>query len=250
MELLGRAGPSARNPARRLSDALGREGQSLGGNACGSTVIPLHCEAAVRAPRSHRRNGGQASAGRGPAPAGPAPRTRPGCHVCPPTSPRPAPPRPIRGAARRAAPTGPREERPARAHAPPPPRGPPGKRVFCPPALPPVGAGRRAGRGLAFPACPAAAPRPCKRRSARRRPVSWLGSGGHFGLRSERGGRGAGRAPAEGQAEPSGDRRREPLDACIRGAPASAAGGARPRPPPLTARSPSLGPRAPRTCPA
>uniref|UniRef100_A0A8B9PXX3 RAB1A, member RAS oncogene family n=1 Tax=Apteryx owenii TaxID=8824 RepID=A0A8B9PXX3_APTOW len=94
-------------------------------------------------------------------------------------------------------------------------------------------------RGLAFPACPAAAPRPCKRCSASGRPVSWLGSGSHFGLKSERGGRGAGRAPAEGQAEPSAGRRREePLAACIRGAPASAAGGAWPlQPPPSSERA-------------
>ncbi|KAM6298382.1 LOW QUALITY PROTEIN: ras-related protein Rab-1A [Aegotheles albertisi] len=91
-------------------------------------------------------------------------------------------------------------------------------------------ANQRRERGLGFPACPAPAPRPCKRWPARGRPVSWLGSGSHFGLRSERGGRGAGRAEGQGRAEPG--RRREPLDACIRGAPASAAGGARPRPPP------------------
>ncbi|XP_075605813.1 LOW QUALITY PROTEIN: ras-related protein Rab-1A [Balearica regulorum gibbericeps] len=97
------------------------------------------------------------------------------------------------------------------------------------------GAGRQRRRGLAFPACPATAPRPCKRCSARGRPVSWLGSGSHFGLRSERGGRGAGRAPAEGQAEPSAGRRRELLDACIRGAPASAAGGAAATAPPQSA---------------
>ncbi|KAM9241460.1 LOW QUALITY PROTEIN: ras-related protein Rab-1A [Leptosomus discolor] len=95
-------------------------------------------------------------------------------------------------------------------------------------------AGRLWRRRLAFPACPATAPRPCKRCSARGRPVSWLGSGSHFGLRAsaeaaERAGAGGGgrpsRAPGEGGS----------LDACIRGAPASAAGGARPRPPPQSA---------------
>ncbi|KAM6367841.1 LOW QUALITY PROTEIN: ras-related protein Rab-1A [Alca torda] len=96
--------------------------------------------------------------------------------------------------------------------------------------------GRRRRGGLGFPACPAAAPRPCKRRSARGRPVSWLGSGSHFGLRSERGGRGErGRAPAEGgKAEPGeGGSRWTPASA---EAPASAAAGAAatafPPPPP------------------
>ncbi|XP_029878842.1 LOW QUALITY PROTEIN: ras-related protein Rab-1A [Aquila chrysaetos chrysaetos] len=93
------------------------------------------------------------------------------------------------------------------------------------------GAGLPRLRELAFPACPATGPRPCKRCSARGRPVSWLGSGSHFGLRAsaeaaERAGRRRrgrpSRAPGEGGS----------LDACIRGAPASAAGGARPRPPP------------------
>ncbi|KAM6432821.1 LOW QUALITY PROTEIN: ras-related protein Rab-1A [Rhynochetos jubatus] len=86
-------------------------------------------------------------------------------------------------------------------------------------------AGRRRRPGLAFPACPAAAPRPCKRCSARGRPVSWLGSGSHFGLRAsaeaaERAGR---RRRGRPSRAPGG---REPLDACIRGAPALAAGGA------------------------
>lgn len=132
-------------PARLLSDPLGQEGQSLGGNTCASTAIALHRQPAQWAPRPHRHNGSQASAGRGPAPPGPAQPARPGCHVCPPTSPRPAPRWPMRSAARRAAPTGPREERPAGAHALPPPRGPTGKRVFRPPALPP--SARGGGRG-------------------------------------------------------------------------------------------------------
>ncbi|XP_065595677.1 LOW QUALITY PROTEIN: ras-related protein Rab-1A [Cyrtonyx montezumae] len=97
------------------------------------------------------------------------------------------------------------------------------------PGAAPADVGRREGRGLAFPARPAAAPRPCKRRSARHRPVSWLGSGGHFGL--ERARRAAERAGRRRRGRPS----RAPseggsLDACERGAPASAAGRAGPPP--------------------
>ncbi|KAM9383101.1 LOW QUALITY PROTEIN: ras-related protein Rab-1A [Phaethornis superciliosus] len=83
--------------------------------------------------------------------------------------------------------------------------------------------------GLGFPACPAAAPRPCKRCSAKGRPVSWLGSGSHFGLRA----RAEAAEAAEGQ--PSAGRRREPLVVCIRGAPTSAAGGAAANTPPQSA---------------
>ncbi|KAM6280151.1 LOW QUALITY PROTEIN: ras-related protein Rab-1A [Porphyrio hochstetteri] len=101
-------------------------------------------------------------------------------------------------------------------------------------ARPPGGAGQQQRRGLAFPACPATAPRPCKRCSARGRPVSWLGSGSHFGLRAnaeaaERVGRRRrgrpSRAPGEGGS----------LDACIRGAPVSSAGGAAATAPPQSA---------------
>ncbi|XP_062427208.1 ras-related protein Rab-1A [Rhea pennata] len=158
------------------------------------------------------------------------PVTRPSCHVFPLTSPRagaPAangqrrPPRRADGAKGRKAAQGACAAAAAGAAG----KASPRRRSR---------AAAAAAGGLTFPACPAAAPRPCKRCSASGRPVSWLGSGSHFGLKSsERGGRGAGRAPAEGQAEPSaGRRRREPLDACIRGAPASAAGGAWPLPPP------------------
>ncbi|KAM4787127.1 ras-related protein Rab-1A [Cyanocitta cristata] len=88
-------------------------------------------------------------------------------------------------------------------------------------------AGRRRRRGLGFPSRPSAAPRPCKRCSASGRPVSWSGSGGHFGLR--RSAEAAERARADGPSRAPGDR--GSLGPAHRGAPASAAGGAAAPPP-------------------
>lgn len=82
--------------------------------------------------------------------------TRPSCHVCLLTSLAAGPAQPIGSASRRAEPPAPREERAGRAHAPRPPRGPPGKRVPPPGELRPGGCvaaaartrfpGRRRGR--------------------------------------------------------------------------------------------------------